>query len=244
MFVERGTGNNEDTVTITIGENQPPVAAISCCPESCDNPAGECIGYTQSNFCLRNDSTDPDGIDDIENSIWTIKEGEEIKEISDCSLSGNPLCDWTLLFTFSKGTYTAELYVEDFQGALDTATQNFIIKQDAIADFKCSLADLPPESPDWQSCEVISPAVDEVVYFLDQSSPSEEASITNRSWVFQDGNPPSNTENEINPFTQFQSAGSKQVSLTITDSAGRTASQDHFISVALPLPEWREIPPF
>jgi hypothetical protein len=221
------------------GDFFPPLAMISCCPTGCENPVGICTGYTKSHFCLKNESTDPDGIDDIINSIWTIREDGTVKETSDCTLSGNPLCNWTLPSTFFAGNYEAGLYVEDSHGLSSTTTQNFTILQDAIAGFKCSL-----DNSNWQDCGIIIPSVGEMVYFLDQSSPSEGALIISRDWTFQDGNPANNFDNETNPSTQFQSSGNKEVHLVITDSAGRTDEQILTVGLSLPLPGWKEIPPF
>lgn len=239
VFVERGPGSAEDTITITVSANQPPVAGICC--QLCASPS--CTTYTGEIFTLINNCSDPNGDGDIAKSEWDIL-GWGITPDLTCCASGcdstDPLCDFTVQTQLlGAGNYTAQLYVEDILGLFSTTTQGFTILQDALADFRCSL-----DNSNWQSCEVIRPSVGETVYFLDQSSPSQGAAITNRSWTFEDGNPPSNIDNETNPSTQFQLAGGKQVSLMITDSAGRTSSKDYTISASLPLPEWKEIPPF
>ncbi|KPJ71827.1 hypothetical protein AMJ50_00770 [Parcubacteria bacterium DG_74_3] len=218
--------------------SSPPVAIISCHPTGCENPAGFCTGYTKSNFCLKNESTDPDGVGDIENSIWTIKESTIIKDTSDCSLSGNPLCNWTLPAIFGAGNYQGELYVQDRHGLFATTTKTLTILQDTIADFECSL-----DNSNWRNCETLRPTIGEMVYFLDQSLPSQGATIIRRSWTFQNGNPASNVDNATNPSTRFQSTGGRTVTLTTTDSAGRIDSQSYIISVSISLPEWKEIPP-
>lgn len=63
------------------------------------------------------------------------------------------------------------------------------------------------------------------------------------SWTFPDGDPPSSTEQ--NPVVKFTSRGEKTVSLTVTDSGGLSCAKtsDPF-RVKLPLPEFKEIPPF
>ena len=92
-------------------------------------------------------------------------------------------------------------------------------------------------------------AINQLVYFKDDpslpehSSPSQGASlIISRSWdingvVFD-------SDNNDNPFTPLPEA-SNNVTLTIEDDLGRTASKTHTIGAELPLPEYKEIiPPF
>jgi len=233
-FVERGINSKVATTSIKVTENQPPVAGICC--QSCLSP--NCITYTGDVFTLINNSSDPNGLGDIIKSEWDIYNWGTDPDLS-CT-PPDALCDFTpQTQILGSGNYTAELYVEDQSGASASTTQSFTIKQDAIADFKCSL-----DNSTWKDCVTLRPVVNEIVYFLDQSSPSEGASITNRSWTFPDGDPATNIDNETNPSTKFKSAGAKEVSLTITDSAGRTASRDYTINIQLPLPEWEEIAPF
>ncbi len=232
-FIEKGAGNAISTVSIPVSANAAPTAGICC--QSCASQ--NCTTYTGDIFTLINNSSDPNGSGDILKSEWDILSyGSD----PDLLCTSPALCNFTVQTQIlGKGNYTAELYVEDFSHASDATTKSFTIKQDALADFKCSLDNLS-----WQNCQDIQPGVAETVYFLDQSSASEGATITHRSWAFSDGNPATNIDNNPNPFTQFQSAGSKQISLTITDSAGRTASNSHNITSQLPLPEWEEIAPF
>jgi len=234
VLVERGTGSAQDTTTITVSANQPPVAGICC--QSCASP--NCTAYTGDVFTLINNSSDPNGTDDIAKSEWDILSWGADPDLR-CT-SPSALCNFTpSTQILGKGNFTVELYVEDLAGASNTTTKTFTILQDAIADFKCSL-----DNTTWKTCETIRPSVGEVVYFLDQSTPSDGATILHRSWTFPDGTPASDTDNNTNPSSGFQSAGQKQVILTVTDSAGRSDSESHFITVLLPLPEWEEIPPF
>ncbi|RLF44349.1 MAG: hypothetical protein DRN17_04640, partial [Thermoplasmata archaeon] len=209
--------------------NQAPTAAISCDISGCQ-PTTDCIGYIGGNnpscvFRLKNDSTDPDGQDDIVKTEWDILGwGSEV----DGSCSG--ICDITpTAIGIPPGTYTAKLYVEDSASQSDTATINFTIKQDAIAGFSCSL-----DNKNWVECESLQPSAGEVVYFsdsqpgpLDHSSPSEGASITSRVWEIV-GEGIFNSGNNSNVSTTL-SQGDKTIKLTITDSQGRTDYQTHQI---------------
>ena len=222
--------------------NNPPQASVSCYPQGCDQSAGACTGYTWTSFCLKNNSTDPDGPSDIENSIWTIT--GQMQDTSDCSVSGNPVCSWTLPFNFSAGDYSAQLYVEDTTGASDIASKSFSILQDIIAEFDCSLNSEGP----WQDCDTLRASEGEIVYFRDKSTPSDSdggspITITSRSWTFEDGTPGSSIQQY--PYSSFKKVdqGSGSVTLTVTDSAGRSKTVTYQVWVTIPLPEWKETPP-
>jgi len=91
------------------------------------------------------------------------------------------------------------------------------------------------------------PSVGEIVQFTDQSIVYGGATKSSWLWNFQDGNP-ATVSNTSSATTTFTSAGSKAVSLRITDSDGYwcegyrnlTAAT---INLALPLPKWKEIKP-
>ncbi len=223
-----------DSVNISVKTNQPPAANICC--QLCSSP--NCTTYTGQIFTLVNDSHDPDLDTDIIKSEWDI-----LGWGSNPDLSCPNTCNYTpQTLILGPGNYTAELYIEDSYPHVDTDTQTFAVKQSAIADFKCSLIDLPAGSPNWKNCSDIKLNVDEVVYFLDQSSPPQDGSITSYSWIFQNGNPA--TATGTNPSTKFQSAGLKQATLTLGVTAGAPASETKTISIQLPLPEWEEVAPF
>ncbi|MBA3444513.1 MAG: PKD domain-containing protein, partial [Gemmatimonadales bacterium] len=61
-------------------------------------------------------------------------------------------------------------------------------------------------------------------------SDDNDGIIASRSWTFQDGNPPTSTE--IRPRVTFSSAGSKTVTLTVTDDDGATDSETKQVTVA------------
>ena len=211
--------------------NESPTANICC--QSCSFP--NCTTYTGQVFTLINDSHDLDGDTDIIKSEWDI-----LNWGSDPDSSCSGICDFTPQFLPAR-TYTADLYVEDSKGESATSQKTFTIKQSAIADFKCSLVNLPAASPDWKICSDIKPNVNEMVYFLDQSDPGD-SSITSYSWTFQNGSPA--TGSGTNPSTKFQSAGAKDVTLTLGVTVGSSDPKTKTISVQLPLPEWQEVAPF
>jgi len=218
--------------------NQPPTAAISCDPSNCQQ-------YYGSPLILVNDSTDPDGDGDIVVSKWYKKlQGEpdtsyELLSYCDCTYK----CDCTPQAEVTPGSYTAKLYIEDSVGQPSTATENFQIFKDAEAGFMCSL-----DNRNWRSCEEIKPSGGELVYFRDDPALPEYStfsqgatSINQRIWrlnsqVFDSDNNP-------NPSLALNQT-SNIIELTITDNQGRTDSVSHTISTGIPLPEWKEIPPF
>ncbi len=215
--------------------NSPPVTSISCDASECNSTG--CVAYTGCPFYLINNSTDPEGTSDITKSEWDI-----LNWGGDPDLSCTPgtLCDFTpQTQTLGPGSFTAELYIEDTFGVSDAKTQTFQIKQEARADFKCSL-----DNELWQDCDTFRPAVKEKAYFLDQSSSSEGSSgIISREWSFQGGSPDKDSGNDLNPSTRFQSGGLKSVSLTITDDQGRDDTKGYNISPEFPLPEYKEVAP-
>lgn len=234
-FIERGIGGAENTVNISVKDNSPPEARISVTDySSCGPGADASIAYTGCNFTLNNVSTDPNGQLDIKNSIWTIKNsaGESVHE-STC----NGLCDWTLISTISAGEYVAHLNVEDQSFAQSTVSKDFVVRQDIIADFKCS-----SDNVNWKACEdsTFRPLKGSRVYFLDQSEKSEGSTeIRTRTWTKD--NAPFSSANDSNPSDIIQGT---IIELTVEDGAGRIDSQSYNIQTQLSIPEWQEISPF
>lgn len=89
------------------------------------------------------------------------------------------------------------------------------------------------------------PVLEELVNFTDKSQASGGATIRSWSWTFENGEPLSTTTQ--NPTVKFLSRGEgnqNKVTLTVTDSRNYSCSCLKSISAELPLPEWKEIPPF
>jgi len=218
--------------------NNDPVAAISCCPDTCSQPAGSCTGYTGSNFCLRNDSTDADGESDIVYSAWNIY-GWGTNPDSDCAGK----CNYTPQ-ALTKGNYTAELFVEDIYSAFSTTSKNFTILQDADAEFECAYMVVGP----WLPCDTFGASAGTVVYFKDTSTPSELGSyIVRRDWYFEDGTPASDVGN--NSTTTYSSfaivdGDSGKIILEVEDDAGRVnREEDYQITIKKRTPQWYEVSP-
>jgi len=241
--VERDTAPAvEDTATITVNPvgNNPPSAVISCG----DEPDYDCLVYENNPLLLINNSTDldstnpPDNDNDIIYSEWFIDGGS----IYSCGYAKG--CNLTPNNYVGPGPYTAELDVKDKAGALDTAFKNFRIVRDITAGFMCSL-----DNDNWEVCENLTPLEGDAVYFKDDpslaeySKASEKAAINSRIWEKEGIN--FDSDNNPNPST-IATGPSMTIKLTATDTHNRTASKTHIINVAsaLPLPEWREIPPF
>ncbi len=219
--------------------NQAPVASVSCDSSECGTSG--CYAFTGCPFHLNNDSTDPDGAEDIIKSEWDIYSwGSD----PDLSCTSPALCNFTPQTSIlTPATYTVELYVEDQKGVSDTTTIDFYLWQEAVAGFMCSL-----NNETWEVCEDISSlSIGEIIYFKDDlslsehSSPSQGASsITTRTWYINgdlfatDDTNPSLTLTETN----------NTIRLSVVDNQGRSDYQDNTIEATLPLPEWKEIAPF
>jgi len=217
--------------------NEPPLAVISCDPSNC-------TVYETEPLLLINDSTDPNGQDDIVKSEWSVKvqgAGDETYQVKLTCTTDPILCNYTPQLEVTPGLYTAKLYVEDTAGASDTDTKNFQIKTDISAGFECSLDEEEPRT--WHDCESeeIEPIVGDTIYFRDTSTASEGAIITERVW--KKNGATFDSDNNPNPSTEAI-AGAMEIQLTVTDSAERTDSIPHTISGERLLPKWQEIPPF
>jgi len=89
------------------------------------------------------------------------------------------------------------------------------------------------------------PALGEVVDFTDKSLAYGGATIINWSWIFENGDPSSSSEqNASTTFIAWGTGNQNQVSLRVTDNDGFSCSTSKLISFSLPLPWWKEIIPF
>lgn len=209
--------------------NQPPTAKICCNTSTC--PPESCTAYKGDVFTLYNASTDPDGNSDITSSAWDV-----LGWGANPDLSCSGICNYTP--PVPPGTWTVLLTITDSAGHTATATKTFTIKEDIFADFQCSLNPTDPSS--WTDCQGFRVRVNQTLYLRDTSTPSEGATITSRFWTFSGGNPATSTL--PNPSVTFSTTGDKIVTLSVTDSAGRTATAQKTIKVSR-YPIWFPIPP-
>jgi hypothetical protein len=88
----------------------------------------------------------------------------------------------TMPKNITPGNYSIKLKVED-AGGLSSSTSHLIkVKQDAVADFDCSL-----DGEDWGTlCEDLVVYQGQLIYLKDKSIPSEDASIISRIWKIND----------------------------------------------------------
>jgi len=227
--------------------NDPPVASMSCDISGCSGGAcnGSWIAYrptadpTPCVYKVNNDSTDDDGQEDIVKTEWYLD------EVLKSSCSG--ICDYTLQ-DMSADDYVIKLYVEDSEGESDFTTHSFAMREEVRAGFMCSL-----DNENWESCETISVAEDEILYLKDHASLPEHSTYSEgasgfwtRIWEKGDGE----TFEQFGPIpgpnnlSTTLSTDRKVIRLTVADNQGRLDYQDHNLSVTLPLPEWQEVAPF
>lgn len=86
-----------------------------------------------------------------------------------------------------------------------------------------------------------NPSVEEDVVFVDQSTIYGGATKSSWSWIFENGDPSSSTDQT--PIIQFTSTGAKQVSLEVTDSDSFSCSLVRTINSQTKLPEYKEVLP-
>ncbi len=234
--IDINCGASNYKVITSFSYNQPPQASFSCVPSSCTI-------YTGETLTLNNNSSDPDN--NLARSEWDILNWGSAPDLTCCASgcdSSTILCNYTVQsLILGKGTYSSRLSVWDVSNETNSLTKAFSIKQDIVVDFKCSL-----DNSNWQSCANFHAQFGAKVYFQDQSTPSEGTgvSISSRVWAFTNGTPATVTGNILNPLTRFYSIGTKQVSLTVTDTTSRSASKSYNLQIDISFPKWEEIAPF
>jgi len=212
-------------------DNEEPTASFSCDPSDCSTYAGS----SDPALRLSNNSTDPDGIDDIATSSWDIGVGGH-------ELVCSGLCDYSVQSpSLSSGEYEAKLIVMDKAGDSDDFKRTIVIKKDVIADFDCSLSEEGP----WQDCSDFRGVQREYAYFKDVSTLSEGAGyIYFRIWrmngkTFDSGvgeNPVPVSGVEL--MKRFNT-----IELIAEDNLGRQDTVSYTFGARLPLPTWHEIAP-
>jgi len=212
-----------------IPKNTSPKAKFRCDPNNC-------VAYSGSDtpiLRLVNQSTDPDGQDDIVKSEWEILDQGWAN--FECT-GNNSICDFPIPSTFlPNGEYDVKLTITDDTGETDSKTKTITMRYDIDADFECSLSG---EEGDWYDCDDFKGVQEEYTYFKDISTPSEEASsISSWAWEINDvlfaGN--------VSTSSVKISGKSNTVKLTVTDNDTRIGYASHTFGAKLPLPTWQEI---
>jgi hypothetical protein len=187
----------------------------------------ECVGVNDNNdttpsIILYDKSTDPCG--DIEDCLWEIFDstGKLIKTANTCA--PYPWYDET------PATYKAKITVTDSQGKSSTDTQPFTIKNvDALT---CNFA----WDPD-------APTVNGTTNFFDQTLTPNGTTLTSWKWTFENATPASSTAQTVSNVI-FNSAGTKNITLTVKNSANKTCTITKSITVKTINPYWKEVIPF
>ena len=230
--------------------NTSPTSTIGCDNSGC-TPGSSCgenwIAYNGNcTFNLLNQSTDAES--NIVTSTWSIfyeSNDSLYGEPTVCTNdTGGALCDFTLPTTLLpvSESYYVTLLVEDTGELSDLSTSSdFYLRQEAVAEFKCSLISDPGEN--WQNCENFEVPEGSMLYLEDESSASEDSELSTWTWTFEDGTPATSTSQ--NPSVKFTLVDSDTglIDLGIEDVVGRTDSVNYQVNVTIPLPEWQEAPP-
>ena len=254
----------EDHAVVVGGLNLPPAAAIDCDSDGDGFPDPfPCVGFI-GELQLVNNSSDPDG--SIVRSTWDV---DPPNPDTTCTAPPPPsgVCDYQVQLGTPGVLYNVILAVEDNDGATNTsATQQFQVKQDIVADFECSLSGAVGS---WVNCPTIKVSSGSPVYFravngTNLSVPSQGATIVDWDWDFAlfapaggSATPPtlscagpapnncSNTFTSGNPVT-FSAPGQYTLQLCVADDQAPTSRSDcavKTLTVALPFPGWQEVSP-
>ena len=231
------TMNSDKNVTATFTFlNRAPHAKFSCSRPDCSAYSGS----SNPTLTLINQSTDPDGEDDIVSCEWR---NLDITGHDMTCPSWNILCNYVVQSTLlPPKDYDIELKVTDKAGASNALVKTIHIKTDAIADLRCSLNEAGP----WQDCSDFKGIQGEYTYFKDTSTVSEGATfVRTRIWkingtTFSSGTFPPDPV----PTAKVKLPNrSNTIELTIEDNKGREDTTRYTFGAKLPLPEWKEIGP-
>lgn len=236
LYVEDEEGNwdeatQEFKINEVAGPSNPPTALIDCSPSSCEVFEGDAL-------VLNNQSTDPDGIENIKISKWYIN-GNLKQECNHNPSSLPSSCNMTPGNYVGVGTYTAKLYVEDIEGNWDEDTKQFTIKENINADFQCSL-----DNSTWSDCtgsEFKVLDLGDEVYLKDISTASQGASISFRMWAgsYQDNTSVGTFDNndEVNTFFTVEKLGQIKIGLSVLDTNGKSGTIIKTLG-SIPPPIW------
>jgi len=109
----------------------------------------------------------------------------------------------------TTGTYTASLTVTDGEGLTNTATINIVVTEDGGNQAPVAVASSSP---------IQGPAPLAVIFNGEEST--DDVGIDTYFWEFSDGR----TSSQMNPMLTFESVGTYDATLTVTDEAGLSDS--------------------
>ena len=211
LTVQDGSGAESTTsqvVTVreTVGENQPPTAALVITSAA---PAGDApltVDFDGS------ESTDPEN--QPLTFFWDFGDGATTSDGAQTSHQ-----------YITAGTYTTTLTVTDSQGASNSMTsQPILVTSDASGSGATATAVITASSN-------AGPPPLVVTFTGLDSTPSEQTgAITGYSWNFGDGSTGSGAETGHS----FKEPGTYTVQLTVTDSFGKTATTTTTVDVSTP----------
>jgi hypothetical protein len=206
----------------------PPKANVFCWANY-DSESDPCIGVNDNDpntpsVILYDRSTDSCG--DPRTCLWeiyepTVSSGNMIKTANTCA----PY-PW---YDEKPGKYEAKLIVKDTKNS-SSDIQPFTIKN--VDNLICNFA--------W---DPNAPTVSGTTGFFDQTLTPSGTTLKSWKWTFQDASPASSTAQTISNVV-FNSAGTKNVTLTVKNSANKTCTITKSITVKTINPYWKEVIPF
>ena len=206
-------GGLSDTSTYTLlieeaGANQPPVAMVS-------GPTSAVVGETV--IFDSGSSHDPDGM--LVSYVWDFGDSRELARPAKTGES-------TMAHVYSTaGTYQVSLTVTDDGGLSDTATHTIVVQEPASNQSPVAMINGPS-----------SAMVGETVVFDSGSSHDPDGTLVSYVWDFGDSRElarPAKT-GESTMAHVYSTAGTYQVSLTVTDDGGLSDTATHTIVVQEP----------
>lgn len=173
FYSVRGTTSDWSLVyqPIVINTNKPPQAAIYCDPK--DSPTA-CQKDRDYDLALINDSTDPDGVNDIVESQWWIK-GPTGDFVWKTTCPGK--CNYNPS-TGVEGNYIAKLIVKDSEGIFSETTKDYTILAPAVNRLPQAKITCNPSCVIWTG---------ETMFFENDSTDPDGASdIVSSQWYYNE----------------------------------------------------------
>lgn len=203
----------EDTATVTVTVNRPPVANAIATPSTVTLS----VNNTASVQLSSSGSSDPDG--DAISFNWSLPQGTQGATISDAT-AANP----TVLFT-AAGVYTFTLRVTDSRGATATKTVTVTVNRPPIA-----IANATPSSVNLTASGAAT------VQLSSTGSSDPDGDPITFNWSLPAGTQGAAISNATaaNPTAQFTAAGVFVFTLKVMDSRGGIATTTATVTVNRP----------